>query len=145
MFGKYFFPATGNELGTMGQAEFDALSQNRGQIMLNLARNVLTQNIATQRQRQSGPFFPPFAQIDNFSETGTRIRELTFVNDEARMDWLPPIFACFHRVEHPVEILAAMIADIQERLNGQPWTGNGNGGAPAATAAKIGRTVGPSS
>ena len=41
-----------------------------------------------------------------------------------------------HQVDALSGTLAAMIADIQERLNGQPWTGNGNGGAPAATAAK---------
>ena len=41
-----------------------------------------------------------------------------------------------HQVDALSGTLAAMIADIQERLNGQPWTGNGNGGAPAATAAR---------
>ena len=41
-----------------------------------------------------------------------------------------------HQVDALSGTLAAMIADIQERLNGQPWTGNGNGGAPAAAAAK---------
>ena len=41
-----------------------------------------------------------------------------------------------HQVDALSGTLAAMIADIQERLNGQPWTGNGNGGAPAPTAAK---------
>ncbi|MGC1814755.1 MAG: DEAD/DEAH box helicase family protein, partial [Solirubrobacterales bacterium] len=41
-----------------------------------------------------------------------------------------------HQVDALSGTLAAMIADIQERLNGRPWTGNGNGGAPAATAAR---------
>ena len=41
-----------------------------------------------------------------------------------------------HQVDALSGTLAAMIADIQERLNGHPWTGNGNGGAPAATAAR---------
>jgi ribonuclease E len=39
-----------------------------------------------------------------------------------------------HQVDALSGTLAAMITDIQERLNGTPWTGNGNGGAPAATA-----------
>ena len=38
-----------------------------------------------------------------------------------------------HQVDALSGTLAAMIADIQERLNGHPWTGNGNGNAPAAT------------
>ena len=41
-----------------------------------------------------------------------------------------------HQVDALSGTLAAMIADIQERLKGQPWTGNGIGGAPAAAAAK---------
>src|SRR6266536_4759138 len=41
-----------------------------------------------------------------------------------------------HQVDALSGTLAALIADIQERLNGHAWTGNGNGGAPAATAAK---------
>src|SRR4249919_1255349 len=41
-----------------------------------------------------------------------------------------------HQVDALSGTLAAMIADIQERLNGHPWTGNGNGGAPAATTAR---------
>src|SRR5207302_11198976 len=82
----------------MIQAEFDALSQNRGQIMLNLARNVLTQNIATQWQWETGPFFPPFAQIDYFCKTGLRIGELPFVNDQAGLCTTAP-----HRLEDLVE------------------------------------------
>ncbi len=39
-----------------------------------------------------------------------------------------------HQVDALSGTLAALIADVQERLNGHPWTGNGNGrGAPAAT------------
>ena len=41
-----------------------------------------------------------------------------------------------HQVDALSGTLAAMIADIQERLNGHRWTGNGNGGAPAAAATK---------
>jgi superfamily II DNA or RNA helicase len=37
-----------------------------------------------------------------------------------------------HQVDALSGTLAAMIADIQERLNGHAWTGNGNGNAPAA-------------
>src|SRR3954449_5864707 len=37
-----------------------------------------------------------------------------------------------HQVDALSGTLAAMIADIQERLNGHAWTGNGNGSAPAA-------------
>jgi ribonuclease E len=39
-----------------------------------------------------------------------------------------------HQVDALSGTLAAMIADIQERVNGHAWTGNGNGGAAAATA-----------
>src|SRR3954466_467907 len=35
-----------------------------------------------------------------------------------------------HQVDALSGTLAAMIADIQERLNGHAWTGNGNGNAP---------------
>src|SRR5207342_479803 len=35
-----------------------------------------------------------------------------------------------HQVDALSGTLAAMIADIQERLNGHPWTGNGNGNPP---------------
>jgi ribonuclease E len=39
-----------------------------------------------------------------------------------------------HQVDALSGTLAALIADVQERLNGHPWTGNGNGrGASAAT------------
>jgi superfamily II DNA or RNA helicase len=39
-----------------------------------------------------------------------------------------------HQVDALSGTLAALIADVQERLNGHPWTGNGNGrGATAAT------------
>jgi ribonuclease E len=41
-----------------------------------------------------------------------------------------------HQVDALSGTLAAMIADIQERLNGHGWTGNGNGSAPAATPVK---------
>src|SRR3954466_13937953 len=37
-----------------------------------------------------------------------------------------------HQVDALSGTLAAMIADIRERLNGHAWTGNGNGNAPAA-------------
>jgi ribonuclease E len=37
-----------------------------------------------------------------------------------------------HQVDALSGTLAAMIADIQERLNGDAWTGTGNGSAPAA-------------
>ncbi len=36
-----------------------------------------------------------------------------------------------HQVDALSGTLAALIADVQERLNGHAWTGNGNGGAPA--------------
>jgi ribonuclease E len=36
-----------------------------------------------------------------------------------------------HQVDALSGTLAAMIADVQERLNGHSWTGSGNGGAPA--------------
>src|SRR5262249_34800951 len=39
-----------------------------------------------------------------------------------------------HQVDALSGTLAALIADVQDRLNGHPWTGNGNGSAPAATA-----------
>ena len=45
-----------------------------------------------------------------------------------------------HQVDALSGTLAAMIADIQERLNGHPWTGNGNGDASAA--ATQGRRLG---
>jgi superfamily II DNA or RNA helicase len=41
-----------------------------------------------------------------------------------------------HQVDALSGTLAALIADIQERLNGNTWTGNGNGDAPAATSSK---------
>ena len=41
-----------------------------------------------------------------------------------------------HQVDALSGTLAAMIADIQERLNGHPWTGNGND-APVPVAAKV--------
>ena len=37
-----------------------------------------------------------------------------------------------HQVDALSGTLAALIADVQERLNGNAWTGNGNGNAPAA-------------
>src|SRR5215216_1292614 len=39
-----------------------------------------------------------------------------------------------HQVDALSGTLAALIADVQERLNGHAWTGNGSGGAPAAVA-----------
>jgi ribonuclease E len=36
-----------------------------------------------------------------------------------------------HQVDALSGTLAALIADVQERLNGHAWTGNGNGNAPA--------------
>src|SRR3954470_14696552 len=41
-----------------------------------------------------------------------------------------------HQVDALSGTLAALIADVQERLNGHVWTGNGNGAAPAAAPAK---------
>src|SRR3954463_15690483 len=41
-----------------------------------------------------------------------------------------------HQVDALSGTLAALIADVQERLNGHAWTGNGNGTAPAAAPAK---------
>src|SRR3954471_22415717 len=41
-----------------------------------------------------------------------------------------------HQVDALSGTLAALIADVQERINGHPWTGNGNGSAPAAEATK---------
>jgi superfamily II DNA or RNA helicase len=37
-----------------------------------------------------------------------------------------------HQVDALSGALAALIADVQERLNGDAWTGNGNGNAPVA-------------
>src|SRR3954471_952881 len=39
-----------------------------------------------------------------------------------------------HQVDALSGALAALIADVQERLNGHGWTGNGNGNAPAEAA-----------
>src|SRR3954449_3867665 len=39
-----------------------------------------------------------------------------------------------HQVDALSGTLAALIADVQERLNGNAWTGNGNGIAPADAA-----------
>src|SRR3954451_20075649 len=39
-----------------------------------------------------------------------------------------------HQVDALSGALAALIADVQERLNGHAWTGNGNGNAPAEAA-----------
>src|SRR5437588_11222585 len=106
----------------MIQAEFDALSQNRGQIMLNLARNVLTQNITTQWQWQTGPFFPPFAQIDYFCKTGLRIGELPFVDDQASRCTTAP-----YRLEDLVERHDEVFKFTEIKLQGQerarhrPW------------------------
>src|SRR5215813_6422868 len=41
-----------------------------------------------------------------------------------------------HQVDALSGTLAALIADVQERLNGHGWTGNGNGNAPAAAPTK---------
>src|SRR3954471_221560 len=41
-----------------------------------------------------------------------------------------------HQVDALSGTLAALIADVQERVSGHPWTGNGNGSAPAAEATK---------
>src|SRR4051812_35855521 len=40
-----------------------------------------------------------------------------------------------HQVDALSGTLAALIADVQERINGRPWTGNGNGRAGAAAEA----------
>jgi superfamily II DNA or RNA helicase len=40
-----------------------------------------------------------------------------------------------HQVDALSGTLAALIADVQERINGHPWTGNGNGSAAATDAA----------
>ncbi len=42
-----------------------------------------------------------------------------------------------HQVDALSGTLAAMIADIQERLNGHPWTGNGNGDPPPAAVKEV--------
>src|SRR5512147_1480988 len=39
-----------------------------------------------------------------------------------------------HQVDALSGTLAALIADVQERLNGHAWTGGGNGGEPAVAA-----------
>ncbi len=39
-----------------------------------------------------------------------------------------------HQVDALSGTLAALIADVQERINGHPWTGNGNGRTAAAAA-----------
>ncbi|MGA9635330.1 MAG: DEAD/DEAH box helicase family protein, partial [Solirubrobacterales bacterium] len=41
-----------------------------------------------------------------------------------------------HQVDALSGTLAALIADVQERVNGHGWTGNGNGNAPAAAKAE---------
>jgi ribonuclease E len=43
-----------------------------------------------------------------------------------------------HQVDALSGTLAALITDVQERLNGHPWTGNGNGRAVAAAAEEAG-------
>ena len=45
-------------------------------------RDIFAQHISTERQRQSGFAFPPFAKIDNLRKTEARVSELPFVNDE---------------------------------------------------------------
>ncbi|HEY7267366.1 MAG TPA: DEAD/DEAH box helicase family protein [Solirubrobacterales bacterium] len=41
-----------------------------------------------------------------------------------------------HQVDALSGTLAALIADVQERINGHPWTGNGNGRAAGSTTAE---------
>src|SRR5262249_38510321 len=84
--------------GTMSQSKFDALAQNRAEIALGLGWNIPAQDVTPQRQRHARPLLPPFAQIDDFRETRTRIRQLPFVNDEACVG--APIL---HRLENLVE------------------------------------------
>ena len=41
-----------------------------------------------------------------------------------------------HQVDALSGTLAALIADVQERINGHAWTGNGDGSAPSPSATK---------
>src|SRR5262245_37008730 len=42
-----------------------------------------------------------------------------------------------HQVDALSGTLAALIADVQERVNGHPWTGNGSGNSRAASTATV--------
>ena len=50
-------------------------------IVLNFRRNIFSQHVTSKRERQPGFLLPPFAEVDNFFETGLRIGELSLVND----------------------------------------------------------------
>ncbi len=54
----------------------------------------LRMTFATQRQRQSGLFEPPHAEIDNQLEALLLIRELTFVDDQPCIE-----FACLNSIK----------------------------------------------
>ena len=67
--------------------------------MSDRLRNIFTQDIAAQRQRQTGFAFPPLAKIDNLLKTRMRIGQLSFVNDQTRIG--APVF---HGVENLIEL-----------------------------------------
>src|SRR5712691_11803810 len=69
-------------LTAVGKAVVDALSHDLKEVVPHRMRDIFAQDISTERQRQSGFAFPPFAKIDNLGKTGARVSELPFMNDE---------------------------------------------------------------
>ena len=50
-------------------------------------------DVRAQRQRQAGSVLPPFAQIDDQLQLLFAVRQLSFVNDQPRVDRLAVVFA----------------------------------------------------
>ena len=80
------------------QPVVDALAHDREQVALHIRRNVFSQNISAERQRQTRLALPPFAEVHDFREPCPGISELAFVNDKPRIR-----FAAFHRIEDLIE------------------------------------------
>ena len=82
----------------MGEGVVHALAQDLNQITLDGSRNIPADHVATEGQGQVRCALPPFPQIGYAFQTGVRVGELSFVNDEASVR-----AALVHRIENPIE------------------------------------------
>src|SRR5438046_2581170 len=67
---------------TMCQTIIDALADDGRKFSPDFERDISSNDITAERQRQSGFALPPLAKIDNFSKTRASIGELTLVDDQ---------------------------------------------------------------
>src|SRR3954447_13639261 len=103
---------------TMVQCEIDAFFENLDQITLHCGGDVFANDVATEREWQPGPLFPPCSEVHHAFHAGIRVGQLALVNNQASVRC-----AACHRIEDSIERDHDMFELAEIKLQGKEGTG----------------------